>query len=165
MVTQCQETLLIQLLNTIPRNAMTAQIIVPLVCQLMGLRLSSSQQYLSEAGNPEDWWWSALGPLVHPDVFPVHVVAEFLFGHLLQGESSNPCMGDLAYYIVVRSMRLVLVRGQIKSTPLCIYGCAKSFYYNGILSNLMPNAIKLFESPSARYHFQFQDLTDFEIKK
>ncbi|KAM7536822.1 hypothetical protein Aperf_G00000085574 [Anoplocephala perfoliata] len=105
MVTQCQETLLIQLLNTIPRNAMTAQIIVPLVCQLMGLRLSSSQQYLSEAGNPEDWWWSALGPLVHPDVFPVHVVAEFLFGHLLQGEPSNPCMGDLAYYIVVRSMR------------------------------------------------------------
>nr|CDS25321.2 zinc finger SWIM domain containing protein [Hymenolepis microstoma] len=109
MTVQCQETLLIQLLNTIPRNAITAQIIVPLVCKLMGLRLSSSQQYLSEVANPEDWWWSALGPLVHPDVFPVHVVAELLFGHLLQGESSNPCMGDLAYYVVVRSMRFPIL--------------------------------------------------------
>lgn len=107
MTAQCQETLLIQLLNTIPRNATTAQIIFPLVCKLMGLRLSSSQLYLSEAGNPEDWWWSALGPLVHPDVFPVHVVAELLFGHLLQGKSSNPCIEDVAYYVVVRSMRLV----------------------------------------------------------
>ncbi|VDO10227.1 unnamed protein product [Rodentolepis nana] len=106
MTVQCQETLLIQLLNTIPRNAITAQIIVPLVCKLMGLRLSSSQQYLTEVANPEDWWWSALGPLVHPDVFPVHVVAELLFGHLLQGESSNPCIGDLAYYVVVRAMRI-----------------------------------------------------------
>lgn len=105
MAIQSQEALLIQLLNTIPRNPMTAQVIAPLVCQLMGLRLSSTQQELSEIGNPKGWWWSALGPLVHHDVFPVHVVAEFLFGHLLQGEWTNCCIGDLAYYVVVRSMR------------------------------------------------------------
>lgn len=105
LASQAQEMLLIHLLNTIPRNAMTAQIIGPLVCQLMGPPPPSLHPM--GAGTQGAWWWSALGPLVHPDTYPVHVVAELLFGHLLAGESAGAYTGELAYLVAARAMRFV----------------------------------------------------------
>ncbi len=94
---------LILLLNTIPRNAVTAQIVGQLVCQLMGPPPTSQPV----GGPQEPWWWSALGPIVHPDTYPVHVVGEFLFGHLLAGETFGVNTGELAYLVAARSMRYV----------------------------------------------------------
>lgn len=114
---QAQEMLLIHLLNTIPRNAMTAQIIGPLVCQLMGPPPPSLHPM--GTGTQGAWWWSALGPLVHPDTYPVHVVAELLFGHLLAGESAGAYTGELAYLVAARAMRLPVLE-PVSDSPLVI---------------------------------------------
>ncbi|VDM30332.1 unnamed protein product [Hydatigera taeniaeformis] len=117
LASQAQEMLLIHLLNTIPRNAMTAQIIGPLVCQLMGPPPPSLHPM--GAGTQGAWWWSALGPLVHPDTYPVHVVAELLFGHLLAGESAGAYTGELAYLVAARAMRLPVLES-VSDSPLVI---------------------------------------------
>uniref|UniRef100_A0A915EXV1 ZSWIM4-8 C-terminal domain-containing protein n=1 Tax=Echinococcus canadensis TaxID=519352 RepID=A0A915EXV1_9CEST len=114
---QAQEMLLIHLLNTIPRNAMTAQIIGPLICQLMGPPPPSLHPM--GTGTQGAWWWSALGPLVHPDTYPVHVVAELLFGHLLAGESAGAYTGELAYLVAARAMRLPVLE-PVSDSPLVI---------------------------------------------
>ncbi|KAL5961329.1 Zinc finger SWIM domain-containing protein 4 [Taenia solium] len=117
LASQAQEMLLIHLLNTIPRNAMTAQIIGPLVCQLMGPPPPSLHPM--GTGTQGAWWWSALGPLVHPDTYPVHVVAELLFGHLLAGESAGAYTGELAYLVAARAMRLPVLES-VSDSPLVI---------------------------------------------
>lgn len=104
---QAQEMVLVHLLNTIPRNPTTAQIIAPLVSQLMGPRILSTWTEPRNCGASREssWWWSALGPVVHPDTYPVHVAAELLFGHLTAGKSTNPNTEKLAYQVFARAMR------------------------------------------------------------
>ncbi|VDD79656.1 unnamed protein product [Mesocestoides corti] len=116
LASQSQEVRLILLLNTIPRNATTAQIITQLVYQLMG-----PPPIPPLLGGPQEaWWWSALGPVVHPDTYPVHVVAELLFGHLLAGETAGINTGDLAYLVAARSMRFPVLEPVSDRLPLAI---------------------------------------------
>ncbi|VDP24927.1 unnamed protein product [Schistosoma curassoni] len=94
---QHQETRLLTLLNTIPKDVTTALTMCEILCQLLGppITSSTSPSSLSSSSSSSSlrilnkfdyhstalmnlWWWSSLGIIVHSDTYPVHSVAEFI---------------------------------------------------------------------------------------
>ncbi|GAA55992.1 zinc finger SWIM domain-containing protein 6 [Clonorchis sinensis] len=72
---------------------------------------------------PNWCWWSALGPVIHPDSYPVHAVAHFVLDYIVEAQKQNQLtlvnncwagfgntapsvrMEDLLYAVVTRAMR------------------------------------------------------------
>ncbi|CAH8559831.1 unnamed protein product [Schistosoma turkestanicum] len=99
---QHQETRLLSLLNTIPKDMTTALTMCEILCQLLGPPIPSSlssirtmnkfdYHYSSTNVNVlmNFWWWSSLGLIVHSDTYPIHAVAEFVLNYLLDTQKIN----------------------------------------------------------------------------
>ncbi|CAH8622627.1 unnamed protein product [Schistosoma guineensis] len=105
---QHQETRLLTLLNTIPKDVTTALTMCEILCQLLGppITSSTSPSSLSSSSSSSSlrilnkfdyhstalmnlWWWSSLGIIVHSDTYPVHFVAEFVLNYLLDTQKIN----------------------------------------------------------------------------
>ncbi|KAH8862512.1 Zinc finger SWIM domain-containing protein 6 [Schistosoma japonicum] len=89
---QHQETRLLTLLSTIPKDVTTALTMCEILCQLLGPPISTSSRLLNKSDHSTHsnlWWWSSLGIVVHSDTYPVHAVAEFVLNYLLDTQKLN----------------------------------------------------------------------------
>ncbi|CAL8104329.1 unnamed protein product [Calicophoron daubneyi] len=136
LASQVQESKLIALLNTMPKDTNTVLAVCELLSVLLGPPVAPrglvkvEQQNCSQGTgcySPFWWWWSSLGPVIHPDSYPVHGVAQFVLDYLTEGQKHNqlshcntcwiPPAGpssvalcDLLYAVVTRAMRSTALR-------------------------------------------------------
>ncbi|KAA3677640.1 uncharacterized protein DEA37_0000511, partial [Paragonimus westermani] len=106
---QTQEARLLALLNTMPRDPTIVLAICETLSQLLGppTSLLTRHAVRSDQGSPgcaaaptcpphspwfspASWCWSALGPVIHPDSYPVHTVAQFVLDYVLEAQKHNP---------------------------------------------------------------------------
>ncbi|KAF6777485.1 hypothetical protein AHF37_02914 [Paragonimus kellicotti] len=106
---QTQEARLLALLNTMPRDPTSVLAICETLSQLLGppTSLLTRHAVRSDQGSPgcaaapawpphspwfspASWCWSALGPVIHPDSYPVHTVAQFVLDYVLEAQKQNP---------------------------------------------------------------------------
>ncbi|TGZ69939.1 hypothetical protein CRM22_003449 [Opisthorchis felineus] len=129
---QGQESRLLALLNTMPKDTTTLLAVCEALSYLLGpptlprqlTRMDNSPGSPAVSWSVPNWcWWSALGPVIHPDSYPVHAVAHFVLDYILEAQKQNQLtlvnncwagfgntapsvrMEDLLYAVVTRAMR------------------------------------------------------------
>lgn len=87
-----------------PKDAVTLMAVCETMAHLLGppalsrlmpraepthsLNLTVSGQVLP---SPSWWWlWSSLGPVTHPDSYPVHAIVHFVLDYILEEKAQNP---------------------------------------------------------------------------
>ncbi|VDP79014.1 unnamed protein product [Echinostoma caproni] len=105
LASQTQEARLLAWLSTMPKDAVTLMAVCETMAHLLGppalSRLIPRAEpnhtlSLSVGGHllPSPawwwWWWSSLGPITHPDSYPVHGIAHFVLDYVLEARTQTP---------------------------------------------------------------------------
>ncbi|TPP63097.1 Zinc finger SWIM domain-containing protein [Fasciola gigantica] len=102
---QAQETRLLAWLSTMPKDTVTLMAVCETMAHLLGPPALSRLMPRAEPTHSLSlfvgghvlpspawwwWWWSSLGPITHPDSYPVHGITHFVLDYILEAKSQNP---------------------------------------------------------------------------